>query len=145
MKYEIYHQMPTIVSPGTPNTLDIVPDATVGNISRLKSVYIDLPTGITLSIPLSTLGTGVQSDITSGGNEAGSIVFRTGIVLDKTITVTVTNTGSADAAYSVKIVTEVETAEVTQVAQAGFSGLQMLLIAGLAAGYVYMVTKKKQE
>lgn len=153
MKYNIYKQMP--ISPaigvGTTgvDTFTISPDATSGNISRIRSVYIDLPTGVTLNINLSLLGSD-QSDINSGGNEAGSIIFRDGIPFSQNVTITVT--GTPDTPYSVRMVTDVETPEVQKVEVTNFpatevapiaqeAGMSGLLIFGLSVGLIYALYK----
>ncbi len=142
MRKEFYKQMPISPAVGIGDTgtdvFTISPDLTSGNINRIKSVYIDLPANVILNVNLSTLGAG-QNDINSQGNEAGSIVFRSGVEFSSPITVTVT--GTAGTAYGVKIVTEVETPEIGQVAQAG---VPAWLALGLAAGFIYMASKKSE-
>lgn len=159
VKNESYHQMPIppeigIGGTGT-DTFIISPTSYVEN--RVKAVYIDLPTGVTLNIDF---GSG-QESFHSNGNEAGSIIFRTGMIFDSDITITVT--GTAGTAYAVKMVTETDTLETPtqnvnvenfpttqmvevvnqqQYAQAGSSAL---LLAGLVAGAVYLAMKNKQE
>ena len=135
------------------DTFTISPDATSGNISRIRSVYIDLPTGATLNINISSLGSD-QSDINSGGNEAGSIIFRDGIPFSQDITITVT--GTPNTPYSVRMVTDVETPEVQKVEIINFPttevvpivqevGISGLLIIGLAVGLVYAVYKSPKS
>ena len=158
MKNEYYHQMPippeTGIGTAGTDTFTISPDPTPGNISRIKAVYIDLPAGITLDI---ILGPG-QDNIHSNGNEAGSIIFRTGVTLTQDVMITAT--GAPGTPYAVKMVTEIETPETIgvnvtnfpttqdvrvtnfpaqQVAQMGISGL---LALGLVVGLIYVASKK---
>ena len=160
MKYEYYTQMPTppatgIGDTGT-DTFTISPSSTIGNITRIKSVYIDLPAQVALNINLSVLSG--QSDIVSNGNEAGSIVFRSGVMLDTPITVTVT--GPMGTAYGVKLITEIEVPESQNVSITNFPTIQDVrvtnptptaqagvpgwLALGLAVGFIYMAIKKSE-
>lgn len=175
MKYEIYKQMPIAPAIGIGATgtdvFTLSPSPTIGAISKVKAIYIDLPADVTLNINLSTI-TG-NDDINSPGNEAGSIVFRTGIEFATPITITVV--GTAGTAYGVKIVTEVEIPTVQDVNIANFpetidvnvtnfpdpqrvevtnfpgqpqiaqAGLGWFLIGGLVVGAIYASTRKKEE
>jgi len=100
----------------------ISPDITPGNINRVKAVYIDLPTGVTLNI---VLGPG-QDNIYSNGNEAGSIIFRIGIIFTDDIRITVT--GPAGTPYSIRIVTEIETPEILSVDVTNFPDNQNVTV-----------------
>lgn len=116
MKNEIYKQMPISPATGISETgqdiFTLSPSTTPGSINRIKAIYIDLPEAVILNINLSALGTG-QDDINSPGNEAGSIVFRTGVEYNTDATITVT--GATGTPYAVKIVTEVEMPETKKV------------------------------
>lgn len=158
MKYEYYTQMPPTTGPLVDGTdiLTISPSPTTGNITRIKSVYIDLPAQVALNVNLSVLSG--QSDIVSNGNEAGSIVFRSGVVLDTPITVTVT--GPTGTAYGVKLITEIDVPESQNVSITNFptvqdvrvtnptptaqAGVPGWLVLGLAVGFVYMAIKKSE-
>lgn len=160
VKNEFYHQMPIPpeIGIGTTgaDTFTISPTSNIEN--RIKAVYIDLPTDVILDI---NFGSG-QESFHSNGNEAGSIIFRTGMIFDSDITIAVT--GTAGTVYGIKIVTETDTLDIptqnvnvtnfpstqnvnviNQQPQYAQAGAPALLLAGLVAGAVYLAMKNKGE
>lgn len=160
VKNEFYHQMPippeTGIGTTGADTFTISPTSNVEN--RVKALYIDLPSNVILDIDF---GSG-QESFHSNGNEAGSIIFRTGMIFNSDIIMTVT--GTVGTVYGIKIVIETDTLDiptqnvnivnfpetqkveiVNQQPQYAQAGAPALLLAGLVAGAVYLAMKNKEE